>query len=245
MVSYIKLSELNIRIEHRYEKLCELCESYLFSAESEDFAIRIEQSDIEAEKEEDMFYPDSYLETVAALRKIGERLPYYNRLLCHGAAITYSGQGAFLFTAPSGTGKTTHIRLWKEVFRDRVDMINGDKPFLHIEGDHVQVYGSPWAGKEGWQKNRNDRLYGICILEQGKENKIRRFTPEECLDMLLRQTYLPKDSMAAGMTLELFEQLVRMVPVYHMTCDISEEAVKTSFETLTKLEYEKEKYNED
>lgn len=247
MSFYIKLAQLNIKIEHIHEKLQSFCKSYICFNEEDDISIVLNQQDIERErKQADRDdYTDSYLESIALLRKIGEVFPTYNRLLCHGAAITYADQGAFLFTAPSGTGKTTHINLWRKYLKDKVDIVNGDKPFLYVEDDQVQIYGSPWAGKEGMQKNRSDVLKGICILQQGKDNSILRLLADECLDKLLRQIYLPQDPAAAGCTLELFEKLIGLVPVYMMSCDISEEAVRTSFETLTALKYEEEKRYED
>lgn len=247
MISYIKLAQLNIKIEHMYEDLQNFCKSYICFNEREDLSIILNQQDIDNERmyaDQDN-YTDSYLEIIAALRKIGESFPYRNRLLCHGAAITYADQGAFIFTAPSGTGKTSHINLWRQFLPEKADIINGDKPFLHVEGECVQVYGSPWAGKEGWQKNRDEGLKAICILEQGSENKIRRLDSEECLNRLFHQIYIPRDPMAAGFALELFDRLLKLVPVYCLTCDISEKAVKLSFETMTNLKYEEEKKNED
>ncbi len=235
-------------------------------------------------------------ELSALHRKLAEAMALYGRFLMHGAAITYGG-GAYLFCAPSGVGKSTHISLWRRFLGSDVDIINGDKPFLSLEGvqaqnqdsaggpdsalsamsagaadggragacesaaaetcgqpgSFIRVHGSPWAGKERWQKNRSAVLRAICLITRGEENSIRRIggpgtsggtgTPGagECLAALMRQIYIPRGAEAAQATLGLVDALVRLVPVYQLRCDVSEEAVRCSFEALTGLGYEAEK----
>lgn len=240
----VRIADLNIDIQHQYDFITEYCKDYLkVDAEAMDIKFRITEDDMKAEQGFESVangtYP--YLESIAALRKIGEQLPLHDRLLLHGASISFADQGAFLFTAPSGTGKSTHIRLWREYLGDKVTVVNGDKPMIKIEEDSVTIYGTPWAGKEGWQNNCSAGLKGICFVERGKENSISRLAPLDCLNKIFSQVYMPGNGEAAGKTLELIEKLLMSVPAYLLKCDISEEAVKTSFEMLTGLDYEKEK----
>ena len=76
---------------------------------------------------------------------------------------------AYIFTAVSGTGKSTHAMLWREVFGERVRMINDDKPLIRItpEGKAV-VYGTPWDGKHHLSKNSAFPLKAICWLTRAK-----------------------------------------------------------------------------
>ena len=93
----------------------------------------------------------AYLEFLCIHDSLAAQLPAHHRFLMHGAAVAFDG-AAYLFTAPSGTGKTTHVRLWRQYLGSRVTVVNGDKPFLSLEPDGtVRVWGSPWAGKERWQ----------------------------------------------------------------------------------------------
>lgn len=239
----VKIADKVIALHPHDPKLCEYCAAYRTEEEKEDFSCSWSEEEIRMEQEpgtEEGIYTMPYLETLTALRKMAEKFPYYERLLFHGAAITFRDD-AYLFTAPSGTGKSTHISLWKKYLGKEVDIINGDKPVLAIEkdGDSVRttVYGTPWAGKERWQKNRSAELKGICFLRQSRENKIRALQPGECAAMLLRQVYLPEDEKAAGLTMELLDRMLTAVPVYVLECDRSEEAVRLSFETLTKEKY--------
>lgn len=171
-------------------------------------------------------------------RKISEILLLHKRLFMHGAAITYKSD-AYMFCAPSGTGKTAHISLLKKFLGKDIGIINGDKPFLSFENENGQnritVCGSPWAGKELWQENRSAPLRAVCFITRGRDNRIIRLSPKECLPMLMRQIYIPRSTEAACSALELTDNLLRSVPVFQLTCDISEDAVKCSFETLTEL----------
>lgn len=236
----IQLADLIIEVYPRYPTLKEFCKDYIcsedvikHSSQDKRLTIRITDEDINKEKEmsEEEWTPQ-YLETLAALRKISDQMPEYHRFLCHGAAITWKEKG-YLFTAPSGTGKSTHISLWRKYLGEDVQIVNGDKPFMKAEGEEIKIYGSPWAGKEGWQKNRSTTLDAICILEQSKENKIKKLEPSQSVPRLIRQIYFTENAAYAGKTLELMDLLLKKVPVYLLECDISKEAVRCSFEALT------------
>ena len=236
----VKMADKVIRIKNIYTDLKEFCKDYIVENEMPDFSITLTQDDIMYEQnntaEQGFSFP--YLETIATLRKIADVLPNFQRLLVHGAAISYNNQ-AYLFTAPSGTGKSTHIRLWKKYLGEEVKIVNGDKPFIHIDKNKSVIYGTPWAGKERWQRNCCAPLNGICFLQRGTVNSIRRMEPEECLPLLLNQVYIPDDSLVAGLTLDLIDQLIKTVPLYLLHCDMSENAVRCSFEVMTGLTYPK------
>ena len=111
----------------------------------------------------------------------------FDGLLFHSAALIYEGK-AYLFVAPPGTGKTTHILLWKACLGDSVKILNGDKPFLRLRGQDVMVYGGPWRGKEGLGINGACSLGGIYLLCRGEENNVRAASMTEKLSGLLRAT---------------------------------------------------------
>ena len=239
----IKVADCVIAIDSRYDYIKEYCKDYCVSDSKEDISISVTEQEIRAEQSLDdaQVFPVDYLETLAVLRKIAEYLAGINRILFHGVVISYNGENGYMFTAVSGTGKSTHARLWKRYLKDAVEVVNGDKPIIAVENGQAVAYGTPWAGKEGWQKNRSVQLKGICIVERGTTNEIRRVNPMQYFDTLFRQLHIPRDREAAGKTLELFDALMQAVPVYVLKCDISEEAVKCSFEELTGLSYERNK----
>lgn len=250
----VKLADKTIEMNSIYPTLKRFCGDYCIkNAGAPDFAVSWTMDEIKSEQTptSSQNYSEEYLETLAALRKVAEKMPYYDRLLFHGAAITYD-DNAYLFTAPSGTGKSTHIKLWRKYLGKRTGIINGDKPFLSVnrtvgkstedmaaaeKAAGVRVYGTPWAGKENWHQNKSAAVAGICIINRGEENSIRRIKPDEGLVKLLHQVYIPSDTAAAGLTLELMDLLLRNVPLYTLECDMSEDAVKCSFEAMTGLKY--------
>lgn len=177
-------------------------------------------------------YSPQYLETLAALRKIADFMPEKDCFLMHGAVVAWKNQG-YLFTAPSGTGKSTQLALWKKYLGDQAEVINGDKPILKVTEDEVWVYGTPWAGKEQWQVNKKVALKGICFLERGEKNSIQKIDSFSALPFLMRQVYFTDAPQSAGKTMELLDQMLKIVPLYKMKCDISKEAFECSFGAMT------------
>ena len=236
----IKIADVVIAVHSLHDTMKTYCKDYVVDdSEEEQFSIEISQGDVRNEQEatvrieeQKTQYSPQYLETLAVLRKIAEDMPKWNRFLMHGAVISWN-EGAYMFTAPSGTGKTTHISLWKKYLGDEVQVINGDKPFLSVEKSEIRAYGTPWAGKEKWQSNTDGILKGICILAQAEANQIRRLEAEEALPYLIQQIYFTNDQENAGKVLELLDEMLRVVPVWYLECDMSEEAVRTSFEAMT------------
>ncbi|MBE6798262.1 MAG: hypothetical protein E7525_00555 [Ruminococcaceae bacterium] len=225
----LKLADLPVEINSRYNFSRNKVKEYVTADSNAVLSARVPDAALcEAEQENVENRSSAYVEWVCIYREIAEQIPHYDRVVMHGAVIAYKGE-AFMFTAPSGTGKSTHIALWKSMFGEDVEIINGDKPILKITDSGVTAYGTPWSGKEGWHSNVAAPLKGICLLKRGKLNKIKRIDAAECLSQLLRQVYLPKNEAAAEKTLELFGKLVETVPIYVLECDISETAVMTAF----------------
>ncbi|MBR5473029.1 MAG: hypothetical protein IKU82_03475 [Clostridia bacterium] len=228
----ILLSELKISIEHKYDYMQSFCKDYISSFDMPDISVKSDETAISKEKASVPAAPIESCESLCIYRSIGEQLPHFDRFVFHGAAIEYCGN-AYLFTAPSGTGKTTHINLWKKHLGDKVNIINGDKPIIHV-GDISIVYGTPWAGKEGYQHNASAPIAAICIIKQGKVNKISRLEKGDAVNHLMRQVYLPQDPTALSKTLSLLGKLIENIPVYVLECDISTQAFETSFNEITK-----------
>ena len=227
---------MNIEINCKYEYTYKYCKDYL-TDEKAVISVSPTDEDIDEEIAISPYNPSrAYAESICVYRSISKLMPLYNRMIFHGAVISYNGNG-YIFTAPSGTGKTTHIRLW-EKYVDGVEIVNGDKPLLEIE-DKVIAYATPYAGKERFENHKSAEIKGICLIQRAKENRIRRVKSGEILTQLMAQLYLPEDPEATVKTLELLDKLVRSVPLYVLECDISEEAVKTSFEMMTGEKYVK------
>ena len=233
----ISLAGLTVEMHSRYPLARAFCKDYLEESTGIQFSAEAVESEI-AELMRTLEAPDEpHAELLSLHRSIAEQLPRFDRFLIHGAAISYEGK-AYLFLAPSGTGKSTHIRLWREHIGKAVGIVNGDKPIVDVSGAVPTVCGTPWAGKENWQKNVSVPLGAICLLRRGETDAIRRVTPGDYLGAVLQQVYRPDDSQALTATLALADRVFRTVPLYEIICTPTESAVRTAFPVLTGETYQ-------
>lgn len=171
-----------------------------------------------------------------------EELPKHGSFIAHAAVIKYDDL-AYAFMAPSGTGKSTHIKLWMDTLSPNATVINGDKPILRLDNSpegnpQVLACGSPWAGKEGWQTNTSAPLAGLCFLTRGTTDACHRISPTEAFDSVVRQIYMPSDPTSAIRTLDFVDVLLQTVPLYQLSCTMNITAVKASFVAMTGLDFE-------
>ena len=129
-----------------------------------------------------------FIEEEALCWMLGKKLSPYDALQLHGSAVCLDGE-AYIFTAPSGTGKSTHTRLWRETFGDRVFMINDDMPYLRIFDDCVRAYGTPWNGKHHLGNSCSAPVKAIAWLRRDEENHIERLPKETAFAVLAQQTF--------------------------------------------------------
>lgn len=157
-------------------------------------------------------------EIADTLRQLSLQLLYdFDGIFLHGAVIVYHGK-ALLFTAPSGTGKSTHAQLWKQKLGQQVQILNGDKPLLRLQNGQFTVYGSPWRGKEQLGCNASAPLERIYILRRDSENKVTGIDPIHALAELLSATVYPTDEAGTDKLLLFLEKLTDRVPVRLLSC---------------------------
>ena len=154
----------------------------------------------------------------------------HGRFFLHASAVVYEG-GAYLFSAPSGTGKSTHTALWRELFPGSY-ILNDDKPVLQPGPEEVTVWGTPFAGKANLQVNRGVPLKGICFLKQDTENHIRPVTDAQALSLLLNNTWRPKNSHDMALLLDMAGQVITRTNVYELFCTTEPEAAMLSYRTM-------------
>lgn len=224
----IKLAGHIFTIDNQFPDVEAMCKDYL--CREHGVLIRTTPEQLQRESTPPHRWRDGYLETLAVYRKICEYLIKKDILLFHCSALALDGK-AYLFTAPSGTGKSTHARLWRERFGDRVVTVNDDKPLLEFTQDGVIVYGTPYGGKDHLQTNTSAPVAGIVILSQGKTNTIQRISSSEALPELIRQSHRPDDPVSLLRYLELVEKLSHL-PVFRLSCTISQEAVDVAYQAL-------------
>jgi len=230
-----------IKVNTLFIPVREYCEKYICSSKPT-FEVTIIPEDIAFERKQSAReraleglppyeYSDAQLEITAVQRKIAEALFDYNTIVFHGSCIAVDGVG-YLFTAKSGTGKSTHTRLWREVFGERAVMVNDDKPFLKITENGVTAYGSPWNGKHGLGNNISVPLKAICILERGEENKIRPMEAKDAVMMLFQQSNRPRNPRLMPKYMEIIDKLSQSVVFYRMECNMDPQAAKEAYEGM-------------
>lgn len=234
----LALAGLCVGVSCQFERTREYCEGYLTEGPV-DFSVSILPEDVRSEYhkahreallENRPFQPipPPFLEPMAVYRKIACRMLEFDTFVFHGSAISVDGEG-YLFTAVSGTGKSTHTRLWRERFGDRAVMVNDDKPLLRVEKDRVLVCGSPWNGKHGLGTNIIVPLRGLCILTRSDENAIEPISVEEAFPQLLQQSHRPSDPQALSKVLELLNQLSNRTGLYRLGCNMEPEAAMVAY----------------
>lgn len=176
-------------------------------------------------------FSEGLLEETAVYRKIAEKMPDYDTVVFHGSVIAVDGQ-AYLFTARSGTGKSTHTRLWREYLGDRAVMVNDDKPMLRITDSGVTAYGTPYNGKHRLGTNTAVPLRAICILTRGDKNSIARIGRSDAYDMILQQVYRPKDPLQMIKTLNLVDKLTEKVLLYKLACNMDISAAEVAYNSM-------------
>ena len=230
----IKVAGQAARIETLHRHTYELCRDYRTDEEAA-LHIRVTQSDIERERAESLslgyHQSDGYLETLAVYRKLSEEMLEHDTFLMHGAAVAMDG-GAYLFLGKSGTGKTTHIRLWLKNLPDAF-VVNGDKPLIRVTKKEALVFGTPWCGKEQMNTNTVSPLRAIILMERNEENRMEKISFSRAFPVLLQQTYRPKDAEKAKKTLSLLARLNGQVRFYRFQFNnLKEDAFGVAYEAL-------------
>ena len=248
MVFQIRIANKIVQIKSVYDLLYTYCKKYLVSDSAlciPDIEIVITEDEIARElyrhqssrsgnivNNTTLQLPD-YLEINLAYRKIADAMLPLGRLLMHGSIVSTDGYG-YMFAAPSGVGKTTRTRLWIENIHGSI-VVNGDKPLLEITDDKVIAYGTPWSGKEWWNKNVSVPLHAIMIVERAVmpgECVIEELKFTDAYPFMLQQVYLPHDLIAMKKTLRMLKYMQGMVSFYRFRSEPTPEAISLAYEKV-------------
>jgi hypothetical protein len=151
------------------------------------------------------------------------RLIFHDGLVLHASSIDIDGE-AIAFAAPSGTGKSTHARNWKEVYR--ANIINDDHPAIRIFDGRPVMFGTPWAGEGQKFSNITSNLKAVVLLEQGPHNKMWRVSEKEILRELLPRCFMPYyNNEYLLRAIAIFSEIVKSTQVYKLICKPDQEAV--------------------
>lgn len=228
-----KIADSMVEFEPKLEVLKTRANPYrIEDSQNVDWQIRIEEDRIEERRAKE---PEITLDLAEYLLTGWE---FYRGLLknkgyfLHASCVVVDDE-AYLFSADSGTGKSTHTGLWMKYLAEKKPYIlNDDKPAIRILDDGVYAYGTPFSGKYDINQNKKVKVKAICFLERSTENWIRKVEPKEAVRLFLEQILirLKEDEMLDF--LGIVDDILKEIPIYKLYCDMSEEAVRLSYQTM-------------
>ena len=230
MMTYYKIAGLNVAMEPEGELLRTRAQIYELSDKPEniDICVSVNKEFILKKHEQ---YPHMSVDDCEYMwtgMQFYSELLKHNGFMLHASAVCVDDK-AYLFSAPSGTGKSTHTGLWLKVFGERARILNDDKPAIRMIDDKIYAIGTPWSGKTDLNINECVPLQGICFLERAENNTIEKLSVQDAVAKLLDQTIRPPKIEEFDKLLNGIDTLLRNVNVYKMGCNISEEAVSVSY----------------
>lgn len=240
-MGFYKIADRVFEIKERFGYIEKACADYAVEPCTPDCSFCVTDEDMVRQREGmakagEPEAKEEYLEFLAAYRYVSEFLWKDDCFLLHAAVITFDSK-AYAFTAKSGTGKTTHVRLWKKCFGDRVAMVNGDKPLVRrvSDGDGVKfiAYGTPWCGKERYQRNVSAPIEGICVVTRGEKNEIERIGAGDAVPVLYGQMLVLSDKKYMMAMLDMIDAMVTNIPVYRLHCNMEDEAAHVACRAMT------------
>lgn len=216
-----EIAGLKVEMQPQFSRLRRQCASYQSSGEPV-MTVKPELRDL-ARPWMDR-YPEEEREYICCSAAFCRGILAHGRFFLHASAVVYE-DGAYLFSAPSGTGKSTHTALWTALFPGSY-ILNDDKPVIWPNKDQITAWGTPFSGKTDLQVNRGVPLKSICFLKQGSRNQIRPVPEPEAMARMLNNTWRPGNSDTMARLLDMTGQIAATIPIYELSCTQSPEAAE-------------------
>lgn len=159
-------------------------------------------------------------------------LLHFNGMLLHSSCVVYEDK-AYLFSAPCGTGKSTHTQIWLKRFPGAY-ILNDDKPAIRVTDDGVYAFGTPFSGKTDLNVNKGVPIQGICILGRDTYNHIEPADKEDALFNIMNQTVRPPEEDVMLKMLDTLDKVVSSVPIYRLYCNMELEAAEIAYNGMNK-----------
>lgn len=234
MIRKYDICGLVVECDFRYEIMLSRSEKFLSECRRQaDISIAYNKERHCAILEKAPQFSEKDAEVMATSTEFYSKLIDYEGFMLHSSAVMVDGN-VYLFSAPSGTGKSTHTRQWLKLFGNRAVIINDDKPALRVIDGKVYAYGTPWSGSSELNEAVSGRLKGICVLSRSEENFIEPISQGDGVFALLNQTIRPTSPQQMDKLLELIDKVVGSVKMWKMGCNISVEAAKTAYDAMSK-----------
>lgn len=226
-----KIAGLNVGYEPQHDLLRVRSEKYI-TDESADFNIGFTENLMESQL--DLYnreVSEAEIEYLWMGTAFNVKLLEYNGMFLHSSTVVVDGK-AYSFSAPCGTGKSTHTSLWLKLLGDRAFILNDDKAAYRLIDGRYYAFGTPFSGKHDINVNTSAELSGICFIEQAETNSIERMDIDSAVPLIFSQTLRPSNVRRTMMLCDFIDELIRRVPVYKLRCNMDVEAAQIAFETM-------------
>lgn len=229
-----RIADITVDLGYKYDRLRRQSEAYKINEDVKpDMTIYLSDGFLEQKQKENPHLTVEDCEYIFTSSVFYTGMLQYGGFMLHSSAVIVDGK-AYLFSAPSGTGKSTHTGLWQEVFGERAQILNDDKPAIRALEDGVFAYGTPWSGKTDMNINVKAPIAGICFLERSENNWIERVDSNAAIAGILNQTIRPFEMKGMDLLLTHIEKVITNVPVFKMGCNISHEAAIMAHREMSK-----------
>ena len=227
---FYKIGDVIVRFNGNSSFATRECLPYMVGEEVFDDFIELSYTSEDLCRYKDKLGSGAIFEYNYTMNRFAKEIIAYDAFCYHCSALSVDGEG-ILFSADSGTGKSTHAGLWERYLKDHeIIRLNDDKPVIRMYEERPIVYGSPWAGKHSIHANASAPVKALVFLEQGADNEIERISSKQAFPLVFSQVLGGKSSQEQVMRLmELLDRFMRIVPVYKLKCNISEEAALTVY----------------
>lgn len=222
-----EIAGLKVGMEPRFDRLSRQCEAYLASGSP---VMDVKPDPRDEAREEIRRATREDREYICCSAAFCRGILEHGRFFLHASAVVTEGE-AYLFSAPSGTGKSTHTALWRRLLPQSY-ILNDDKPVIWPTEGGITAWGTPFSGKSSLQVNRGVPLKGICFLEQAPRNRILRISEPEAIARMLNNTWRPGNSRDMEHLLDMIGQVVNEIPVYALYCTQTPEAAELSYAAM-------------
>lgn len=235
MMRLYRVADLYVAVDFRYEETVKKSAAYESKDRPEviDVVLNISDESFQKTREELSALSKEDVEYVYTGSIFYHALIEFGGLMLHSSAVVVDGY-AYLFSADSGTGKSTHTELWLKKFGERAYILNDDKPAIRIEDGVAYAYGTPWSGKNDINKNAKAKLKGICFISRGEKNEIEKVDSGSIIPEIMKQTIRPSNEKIMDLLLNNIEKLLEIVPFYRMKCNMDIEAAEVAFGMMNK-----------
>ena len=223
------IAGLIIDMNVRFPRLTRQSEAYRYDGDAEpNVKIRLSDSFFAEKLQENPHLDYEMIEYIWMGSEFYNALIHFNGMLLHSSCVVYEGK-AYLFSAPCGTGKSTHTQIWLRRFPGAY-ILNDDKPAIRIAKDGtVYACGTPFSGKTSQNVNNIVPIAGICILGRDTTNHIKPIDPDDALFNILNQTVRPPQEEDMDKLLTTLDTVMRNVPVYRLYCNMELDAAEVSY----------------